>query len=154
MNIAIGSDHRGSETARHLAEHLRATGHQVDDAIELPQGPCDYPDQAWLVASKVADGSIDRGILICGTGIGMCIAANKVPGIRAALAPDELSAELSRSHNDSNILCLSGDLIGKTLAKRIVEVWLQTEHEGGRHMRRLDKIKVIEQGNDPATMST
>jgi ribose 5-phosphate isomerase B len=102
------------------------------------------------VANSVARGESERGILVCGTGIGMCIAANKVDGIRAALASDELAAQLSRSHNDANVLCLSADLIGPILAKRILDVWMSTSFEGGRHERRLAKITRIEHGQDPS----
>ena len=111
---------------------------------------CDYPDVAWVVANAVASAQAERGVLICGTGIGMCIAANKLKGIRAALAQDELSAQLSRTHNDANVLCLSADLIGQTLMKRIVDVWFHTGFDGGRHERRLQKIVKIENGHDPS----
>jgi ribose 5-phosphate isomerase B len=117
---------------------------------ECSGASCDYPDIAWLVANAVARGESERGILVCGTGIGMCIAANKVDGIRAALASDELAAQLSRSHNDANVLCLSADLIGPILAKRILDVWMSTSFEGGRHERRLAKITRIEHGQDPS----
>ena len=119
------------------------------DVADGDDGPCDYPDRAWKVANLVAGGEVDRGILVCGTGIGMCIAANKVRGVRAALALDELSAELSRSHNDANILCMSGDLLGQTLVRRIVEAWMATPFEGGRHARRVEKIGLIDQGVAP-----
>ena len=105
------------------------------------------------MANAVANGEVDRGILLCGTGIGMCMAANKIHGVRAALAMDELSAQLSRSHNDANILCMSADLIGQILLKRIVETWMATDFDGGRHTRRVNKISVIEAGQDPALVS-
>lgn len=111
--------------------------------------PTDYPDVAWRVSQEIVAGKAARGILICGTGIGMAIAANKVHGIRAALALDELSAQLSRTHNDANVLCLSADLLGQTLVKRIVDVWMKSAYEGGRHARRLAKIARIEKGEDP-----
>jgi ribose 5-phosphate isomerase B len=98
----------------------------------------------------VARHDCDRAILICGTGIGMCIAANKMHSIRAALAQDELSAQLSRTHNDANVLCLSADLLGHTLVKRIVDTWVRTPFDGGRHLRRLHKIEAIERGEDPS----
>jgi ribose 5-phosphate isomerase B len=132
-----------------LLPFLRADGHEVMDVADGDDGPCDYPDRAWKVANLVASGEVDRGILVCGTGIGMCIAANKVRGVRAALALDELSAELSRSHNDANILCMSGDLLGQTLVRRIVEAWMATPFEGGRHARRIEKIDLIDQGVAP-----
>jgi len=150
MKIALGSDHRGVMAANALVGHLRPEGHEVEVLGETSGRSCDYPDSAWQVCQAVSSGRADRGILLCGTGIGMCIAANKVPGIRAALAPDELSARLSRSHNDANVLCLSADLIGQTLVKRIVDLWLNTPFDGGRHQRRLGKIQLIERGVNPA----
>ena len=149
MNIAMGCDHRGRMAVDELLPFLRADGHEVMDVADGDDGPCDYPDRAWKVANLVAEGKVDRGILVCGTGIGMCIAANKVRGVRAALALDELSAELSRSHNDANILCMSGDLLGQTLVRRIVEAWMATPFEGGRHARRVEKIGLIDQGVAP-----
>jgi ribose 5-phosphate isomerase B len=104
----------------------------------------DYPDYAALVAQKVGSGEVVRGILICGSGIGMCIAANKVPGVRAAPCHDDLTAEMSRRHNDLNLLCLSADMLGERLIDRMVEIWLATEFEGGRHARRVEKISQME----------
>lgn len=153
MKIAVGADHRGLVAATSLVSHLRPEGHEVEVLGESSGRHCDYPDNAWLVCQAVSSGRAERGILICGTGIGMCIAANKVPGIRAALAPDELSAQLSRSHNDANVLCLSADLIGQALVKRIVDQWLRTPFEGGRHQRRLSKISLIERGIDPSEIA-
>lgn len=150
MKIALGSDHRGSQMAQVLMQQLRAEGHKVSVLGECSGTMCDYPDVAWVVANAVANGHAERGVLICGTGIGMCIAANKLKGIRAALAQDELSAQLSRTHNDANVLCLSADLIGQTLVKRIVDVWFRTNFDGGRHERRLQKIVKIENGHDPS----
>lgn len=150
MKVALGADHRGLPVAQVVVSQLRADGHDVAILGETSGQPCDYPDSAFMVASEVAGGRADRGILICGTGIGMCIAANKVRGIRAALAQDELSAQLSRTHNDANVLCLSADLIGLTLVKRIIEVWFRTGFDGGRHARRVEKIHVIESGEDPS----
>lgn len=150
MKIALGADHRGLGVAQGVVGQLRADGHEVCVLGETSGQPCDYPDSAFMVASAVALGNADRGILICGTGIGMCIAANKVKGVRAALAQDELSAQLSRTHNDANVLCLSADLLGQTLVKRIVEIWFKTGFEGGRHARRVEKIREIENGHDPS----
>lgn len=150
MRISLGSDHRGVSLVQSFAAQLRSGGHDPVILGECSGASCDYPDIAWLVANAVARGESDRGILVCGTGIGMCIAANKVHGIRAALASDELAAQLSRSHNNANILCLSADLIGPILAKRIVDVWMATSFDGGRHERRLAKIACIERGQDPA----
>jgi ribose 5-phosphate isomerase B len=104
----------------------------------------DYPDVAAVVAEKVSKGEVDRGILICGTGIGMCIAANKFTGVRAAPCHDDITAEMSRRHNDLNVLCLSADLLGEKLIDRMVEIWLNTEFEGGRHARRVEKITELE----------
>ena len=150
MRISLGSDHRGVSLVQSFVAQLRGAGHDPVVLGECSGASCDYPDIAWLVANSVARGESDRGILVCGTGIGMCIAANKVDGIRAALASDELAAQLSRSHNDANVLCLSADLIGPILAKRILDVWMSTSFEGGRHERRLAKITRIERGQDPS----
>lgn len=149
MRIAVGADHRGYATASALVQHLKADGHEVAVHGDCGGSTCDYPDVAYLVACEVAGGRSDRGILMCGTGIGMCIAANKVKGVLAALAQDELSAQLSRTHNNANILCLSADLIGVTLAKRVVDTFMRTAFEGGRHQRRIEKIKSIEEGRAP-----
>jgi ribose 5-phosphate isomerase B len=112
----------------------------------------DYPDVAWLVAESVSRGEVDRGILICGTGLGMCIAANKVAGVRAAPCHDDLTAEMSRRHNDLNVLCLSADLLGEKLIDRMVQIWLDTPFESGRHARRVAKISALEKElNRPAT---
>ena len=149
MRVAVGSDHRGFQTMSSLVQHLRGDGHEVDLIADCGGTSCDYPDVAYQVARAVAEGQAERGVLMCGTGIGMCIAANKIDGIRAALASDELAAQLSRSHNDANVLCLSADLIGPILAKRILDVWMSTTFEGGRHERRLAKITRIEHGEAP-----
>jgi ribose 5-phosphate isomerase B len=133
-----------------LVQHLRADGHEVDLIADCGGTSCDYPDVAYQVARAVAEGQAERGILMCGTGIGMCIAANKVKGVLAALAQDELSAQLSRTHNNANVLCLSADLTGTTLAKRIVDTFMKTNFEGGRHERRIRKIHEIEEGHAPS----
>ena len=143
MKIAIGADHRGSSPARAVARLLEREGHDVDIVGTCDDTPCDYPEPAYKVARLVADGQVERGVLICGTGIGMSIAANKVRGVRAAVVQDELTAELSRSHNDANILCLSGDLLGERLIEKIVQVFLRTAFAGGRHARRIRKIEAI-----------
>lgn len=111
--------------------------------------PVDYPDMAYLAAKAVSDKEADMAILVCGTGIGMSITANKVKGVRAALCYDELNARISRHHNDANVLCLSGDLLGTTMLRKIVETWLTTDFSGGRHQRRVNKITAIEEGRDP-----
>jgi ribose 5-phosphate isomerase B len=144
MKIAIGSDHRGFDAKRRLVPMLRQLGHEVTDVGPDGNSSVDYPDYAFQVAKSVSGGTADRGILICGTGIGMCIAANKVKGVRAAPCHDSITVEMSRRHNDANVLCLSADLLGDELIGRIVRLWLETEFEGGRHGRRVDKIKRIE----------
>lgn len=144
MRIAVASDHRGVDLKRAVIAKLESLGHEVTDEGADGSDSVDYPDFASVVAGKVSDGAIDRGVLICGTGIGMAIAANKYPGVRAAPCSDEVTAEISRRHNDLNILCLSADLLSARVAERMAEVWVGTEFEGGRHARRLDKIKTIE----------
>ena len=145
MNIAIGSDHRGVEAKRRLVTSLQLQGHQVADVGAHSQESVDYPDLALEVASRISQGSAERGILICGTGIGMCIAANKLRGVRAAPCHDSITAEMSRRHNDANVLCLSADLLGEELIDRMVKIFLDTPFEGGRHARRVDKIAKIEE---------
>ncbi len=140
MNIAIGSDHRGFEAKARLTALLRQLGHEVLDVGPPSGDSADYPDFAFAVAEAVAGGRAERGVLICGTGIGMCIAANKVPGVRAAPCHDPITAEMSRRHNDANVLCLSADLLGDELMARMMRTWLETEFEGGRHARRVEKI--------------
>lgn len=149
MKIAIGSDHRGFEAKEQIKAIITDLGHEYIDFGTNDNNPVDYPDQAYLTAKAVSEKQVDRAILICATGIGMSMAANKVDGIKAALCHDELSAQISRDHNDSNVLCLSGDQIGEVLLRKIVEVWLSTEFSGGRHERRVRKISAIEQGKDP-----
>lgn len=146
MKIAIGSDHRGYEVKRRIVALLQQLGHEVVDAGPEARESVDYPDFAFRVAGAVRDGAVNRGILICGTGIGMCIAANKVPGVRAAPCHDSITAEMSRRHNDANVLCLSADLLGEELIERMVRIWLETEFENGRHARRVEKILRYETG--------
>lgn len=152
MKIALGADHRGIEARNHLQELLKRLGHEVHVYGAPDNRSCDYPDIAYPVAKAVASGQVDRGILICGSGIGMSIAANKVPGVRAALVHDEVGADMSRRHNDANVLCLAGDMLGLRIIDRIVTTWLRTEFEGGRHARRLRKIAAIERGQDPTAI--
>jgi ribose 5-phosphate isomerase B len=152
MRIALAADHRGQDVLRHLLDRLMREGHRVDDCGLKVDRNCDYPDMAYPVARRVATGEADRGILICGTGVGMCITANKVAGVRAACVHDEIGAEMSRRHNDANVLCLAADFLGLRIIDRIVEKWLATEFDGGRHARRVQKITAIEQGRDPATV--
>jgi ribose 5-phosphate isomerase B len=144
MRIAVGSDHRGVGLRAKLIEYLRELGQEIVDVGTHDTREVDYPDIAAMVARKVASQEVDRGILVCGTGVGMCIVANKFPGVRAAPCHDDITAELSRRHNDLNVLCLSGDLIGEKLADRLVEIWLKTPFEGGRHARRNVKIESLE----------
>ncbi|HQU42895.1 MAG: ribose 5-phosphate isomerase B [Planctomycetia bacterium 21-64-5] len=145
MRIAIGSDHRGFATKQKLIDLLKRLNQDVVDAGTHSAESVDYPDVARIVAEKVSRQEVDRGILICGTGIGMSIVANKFPGVRAAPCHDDLSAEMSRRHNDLNVLCLSADMLGEKLIDRMVEIWLKTEFEGGRHARRVEKILKLEQ---------
>lgn len=154
MKLVVGCDHRGEETAARLVESLRERG--LDMTTFFPDRGTrvtDYPDPAWLVARAVIDGFADLGVLICGSGVGMSIAANKIAGVRAALVQDELSAEIARAHADANVLCLPADLLGQRLIEKIIDVWLRTDFEGGRHQRRLNKINAIERGEDPRTLS-
>jgi len=144
MKIAIGCDHRGFEVKTKLIELVAKLGHEVTDVGSFSEESCDYPDLAAAVGRMVSSGEVDRGILLCGSGIGMCIAANKIPGVRAAPCHDDLTAEMSRRHNDLNVLCLSADMLGERLIDRLVEVWLNTPFEGGRHSRRLEKIAELE----------
>ncbi len=143
MRIAIGSDHRGYHLKGHLVRLLQQDGHDVVD--EGTHGPesCDYPDFASRVARKVSQQEADRGILVCGTGIGMSIAANKFAGVLAAPCYDELTAEISRRHNNLNVLCLSSDMTSERHVDQLVRTWLRTEFEGGRHARRMHKIEQI-----------
>jgi len=144
MRIAVGSDHRGYEIKGKIAELARRLNHEVTEVGASDAESVDYPDIAAAVAQRVSKGEVDRGILICGTGIGMCIAANKFPNVRAAPCHDDLTAEMSRRHNDLNVLCLSADLLGAKLIDRMVEIWLATEFEGGRHARRVGQLTELE----------
>jgi ribose 5-phosphate isomerase B len=153
MKIAIGSDHRGFDIKQQVKAIATELGHECIDVGTSDNNPVDYPDLAYLAAKAVSNKEADRAILSCATGIGMSMAANKVNGIRAALCHDELSAQVSRDHNDANILCLSADQVGVVLLRKMVEVWLSTEFSGGRHERRVRKIEAIEEGKDPRTLS-
>lgn len=140
MKIALASDHRGFPAKTKITELLTQEGHEVVDVGCNDTNSCDYPDFAIEASKLVAGGSADQAMLFCGTGIGMSITANKIKGVRAALCHDELTAQLARKHNDANVLCLSGDLVGFALMERIVDTWLTTSFEAGRHKRRVDKI--------------
>jgi ribose 5-phosphate isomerase B len=144
MLIAVGSDHAGLEMKIEVISILRGLGHECNDfGTDTPQS-VDYPDFGEMVAEEVVRGKAERGILICGTGIGMSITANKVPGIRAAVCNELFSARMSRLHNDANVLVMGGRIIGRDLAREIVLTWISTPFEGGRHCNRLKKISLIE----------
>lgn len=145
MRVALGSDHRGYQAKEKIKAMLVSKGYEVLDFGADCTASCDYPDAAYPTCKSIVSHVSDLGILLCGSGIGMCISANKVRGIRAALCHDELTAEMSRRHNDANVLCLPADLIGEELTRRIVEVWLKTSFEGGRHERRVKKIAFYEE---------
>ncbi|HEY4566467.1 ribose 5-phosphate isomerase B [Planococcaceae bacterium Storch 2/2-2] len=146
MKVAIASDHGGNELRRELIELLKEMNIDYTDLGPDHDESVDYPDYARPVAEGVANGTYDRGILVCGTGIGMSIAANKVEGIRCALVHDVYTAHATREHNNSNIIAMGGRVIGGALGKEIAKTWLEAEFEGGRHERRIDKITAIEQG--------
>ena len=144
MKIAIGADHAGFTVKEEIKAVIKALGHQVVDEGTTSDQSVDYPDYASKVARSVAGGQVDRGVLICGTGIGMSIAANKVEGIRAALVSDEKTAALSRQHNDANIFCAGARMTPLPRIAESLKVWLQTPFEGGRHQNRVNKISAIE----------
>jgi ribose 5-phosphate isomerase B len=149
MKVAIGSDHRGFHVKEIIKSIVTQLGHESVDMGTSNDHPVDYPDIAYVGAMAVSKKEVDRAILICATGIGMCIAANKIPGVRAALCHDDFTAGVSRGHNDSNVLCISADQIGRVVLRKMVETWLTTDFFGGRHERRLNKIIAIEKGLDP-----
>ena len=140
MRIAIGADHAGVELKAHLLSRA-LEGHEVVDVGTHSSDPVDYPDIAHAVVKLIRRGEADRGILICGTGIGMAMAAGKFPGIRAATCTESFSAELSRRHNDANVLCLGGRVLGAGHAEHIVRAWLAAPFEGGRHATRVGKLE-------------
>ena len=147
MQVSIGSDHRGVEIRKQVAGILDRLGYTVDDCGTFESTSVDYPDIAAKVAEKVSHHTSERGILICGTGIGMSLAANKFPGVRAAVCQDELFAEISRRHNDLNILCLPADTISDNALPHLIEIWMATPFDGGRHQTRIDKISELEKKN-------
>ncbi len=150
MKISLAADHRGHEMKGKVAALLDESGHKVLDMGTNSSKSCDYPDMGFKAAKAVAEGVVERGITLCGTGIGMSIVTNKVKGIRAAICHDELAAQMSRRHNNANVLCLATDILGEEMMRRIVETWLETEFEdGGRHERRIRKIACVERGEDP-----
>ena len=147
MRIGLGSDHAGLRLKSTIATILEESGHQVSDFGTTSEDSCDYPEFARQVAEAVRDGRCERGILLCATGVGMAICANKVRGVRASACNDLFSARYSRLHNDLNVLCLGERIIGPGLAQEIVRVWLDTPFEGGRHARRLGLIETLENEN-------
>ena len=145
MKIAVASEHRGFKVKDRILSQLSELQHEGLDFGPPNEETCDYPDYAAKAARAVSRGEVDRAILIGGTGIGMNIVANKFPGVRAALCHDDLSAQISRSHNDSNVLCLSANLFGDEVTTRMIKIWLDTPFEGGRHARRVAKIAELDQ---------
>ena len=141
MKVAIGCDHGGIDLKDIIKSVLTDLGHEIDDQGCYSSESVDYPNFAKSVSLLVKDGKCDRGILICGTGIGMSMAANRIPGIRAALCHEMFSARMSREHNDANILCLGARVIGQGLAAEVVKTWMTTDFVGGRHQRRIDMFK-------------
>src|SRR5579872_5724413 len=145
MTIAMGADHAGFEVKNRVAQLLRAQGHTVLDYGTCDETPVDYPQYGYVVGEAVASGQAERGIVVCGSSLGIAMAANKVPGVRCAAVFEPLSAELSRRHNDANVLALSERLTGWEMLERIVEVFLQTPFDGGRHARRTAKLNAYGQ---------
>ena len=144
MRIAIGSDHRGVTSRSRLVSLLERMGHEIVDCGSFGDEAVDYPDVAAEVARRVAEGTVERGILLCCTGVGMAIAANKVAGVRAATCHDEVTAEMSRRHNDLNVLCHSAEMLGPEMQEKVIRTWIATAFEGGRHARRVAKITALE----------
>lgn len=149
MRIAVGSDHAAFQHKQYIVRELREEGNEVQDFGAQSTEPYDYPDAARAVAKAVSSGTADRGVLMCGTGLGMCMTANKVHGIRAAACHDEYTTIMSRSHNDANVLCLGGRVMDPQKAMQLVHLWLKTPFEGGRHQRRVDKITKLEDEECP-----
>ncbi|MDT8068695.1 MAG: ribose 5-phosphate isomerase B [Terriglobia bacterium] len=149
MKIALGADHAGFELKEKIKQHLLSSGIQVQDEGTNSGDSVDYPDFARLVGEDVVQKRVDLGILVCGTGIGMSMAANKVHGIRAANVSTEFEAEMAREHNDANVLTLGARVLDELMALKVVDKWLHTPFAGGRHQRRVDKIMNIEQRNHP-----
>ena len=144
MKIAVGCDHGGLNLKNEIIKHLNSKNIEIKDFGTYTSESCDYPDVAKVVGEKVVEKEFDFGILVCGTGIGVSIAANKIHGIRAALCGDVFSAQMSREHNNANVLCMGERVIGVGLAEMITDTWLQGEFAGGRHERRVDKIAALE----------
>lgn len=144
MRIAIGSDHAGFQLKTAARAHLEGRGFELLDLGTHAAERCDYPDHGAAVARAVAGGEADLGVLVCGTGVGMAMAANKIPGIRAAVVSDTFSARATRQHNDCNVLCIGERVVGGGLALAILKAWIATDFEGGRHQRRVNKISALE----------
>ena len=150
MKIVIAADHRGHATKERIIALLAEQKHEVLDVGTNSARSCDYPDMGYRAAKAVAEGKVDLGIMVCGTGVGMSIVASKVPGVRAAVCHDELTAQMSRNYNNANVLCLAADVLSEEVVRRIVESWLGASFEDtGRHARRVRKIACIERGQDP-----
>lgn len=147
MRVAVAADHAGFLLKEFLKQKLLEWGHEVVDFGTSSEQPCDYPDFGRPAAEAVSRGNCDRAVLVCGTGIGMSIVANKVPGVYAALCSSGIQAEYARRHNNTNVLCLGGWLTGRLIAEEILSRWLNTEFEGGRHLRRIGKIENNNRGN-------
>ena len=147
MKIAIGCDHGGFEHKNAIVAHLKEQGHEVLDCGIYELATVDYPDIAKKVCSEIISGNYERGILVCGTGVGMSISANKIKGIRAACLSDHFSAKYTRLHNDSNVLCMGGRVVEIGVAIELADIFINTEFEGGRHANRVAKIKEIEENN-------
>jgi ribose 5-phosphate isomerase B len=150
MKIALGADHAGFELKEKIKQYLLEKGITIDDRGTYSPQSVDYPDFAFRVAEEVAAGKADSGILVCGSGIGMSIAANKVHGVRAAHVTSEMEAQLSREHNDANVLAVGGRVLDEATARRIVDRWLSTDFARGRHQQRVEKITAIEREESPA----
>ena len=146
MKIAIGNDHVGVELKQHLVDYLTAKGHEIVNFGTDTAASTDYPIYAERVSRAVVSGECDRGILICGTGLGISISANKVHGVRCAVCSEPVSAELARQHNDANIIAMGARIIGPVMAEAIVDVFLNTEFQAGRHQRRVDMIMKLDRG--------
>ena len=144
MQLGLACDHGGFELKEELKVFLKSVGAEPVDLGTFSEDSVDYPDFGILLATKISRGELEKGILVCGTGIGMSIVANKFPGVRAALVNDLYSSRFSREHTDANILVIGGRIVGRDLAKEIVRVWLETPFAGGRHKRRLEKIEALE----------
>lgn len=145
MRIAVGSDHGGIHLKKEITAYLESKGIEFEDFGAFVEESVDYPDYASPVGKKVANKEVDLGILVCGTGIGMSIAANKIRGVRAAVVTDEFSAKMSREHNNANILCLGERVVGRGLALSILDSWLHAKFQGNRHERRIEKIAKLEE---------